>query len=358
MYLIKIKIENHRLKRALRIVAKNVLRPDKIVNAIGNKVINPMLRNRMLFQPYHIDIEPTTRCNLTCTFCQVSDWDRSQITDLSFRDFQQIIKRNPYLLSIKLQGLGEPLLNRDIFKMIEYANSEHIETYINTNGTVFDKEKIKKLFESGLSQLSFSLDTPNRKIYEKIRGKDLFDKVVENIEIAVEERDSTLNNAKVSIWCVLSRYNINELLDLVKLAKNLDVNLLTIQTKLTSFGKDQMKQKNSKIKIILSDKNVRKILREAVDFAKKIGLNFNIYTRNYFSKNKPCSYIKHSAYVSAEGEVTPCCILGDPRIISMGNIHRLKRFSKIWNNAQYRRLRNAINKSELPAFCKDCYTES
>lgn len=327
------------------------------VNLLGNICVNRFLREHMIFQPYKIDIEPTTRCNLNCVFCQVPGWNRSLIKDLSLDDFKDIVSKFPYLKSVKLQGMGEPFLNQELLAMIDFCNQKGIYTTIFNNGTVLNEIMIKKLFNSPPLFLIFSLDTPNRDTYKLIRGKDMFEKVINNINLALAERNNTGSRTRIEIWCVLSKYNLKELDDLVRLAKNLGVDSIAVQTKLTCFSKKELKKKNDIITVDTSGTETADTLRNASILANNIKQSFSLYRGDYFSKNRPCTFIKNSAYVSVEGEIVPCCIIANPSIISMGNIHNVNSINDIWNNQLYKHLRTAIHKNKLPSFCEYCYLQ-
>jgi MoaA/NifB/PqqE/SkfB family radical SAM enzyme len=156
-------------------------------NLFGNICVNRFLKEKMIFSPCKIDIEPTTRCNLNCVFCQVPGWKRSHIKDLSLNKFKDIINKFPHLKSVKIQGMGEPFLNPELLAMINFCNQKGIYSTIFNNGTVLNETTIKALFKSPPLFLVFSLDTPNRETYKLIRGKDMFEKVINNIRLALRK---------------------------------------------------------------------------------------------------------------------------------------------------------------------------
>jgi len=336
------------------ILQKKIFELMKKINEFGNFKINKYLKKNMIFQPSKIDLEITTKCNLKCIFCQVPDWDRKKLQDMSFNKFKYILDQIPFLSLIKLQGMGESFLNKDIFKMIEFANKKGIKIETTTNGTILSKEKIKKLFKNPPSKISFSLDTPNNITYKKLRGKNMFNDIINNIRLTIDEKNKTKSNTKIRIWCILNKYNIDQVPDLIRLAKKLTVDELVIQTKISSFGKLNLKDKNKKIKVNVFKKEILSKLNKAKEFAKKKELKLTVFKENYFTKTDPCNFIKSNPYISVEGEIVPCCIIADPKIISLGNIFKEK-FTKIWNNKKYKQLRKAHNKNILPNFCKDCY---
>ena len=76
-----------------------------------------------------MDIEPTTGCNFRCTMCQVSSPNFIS-KNMDYEMFKKTIDDNKQLLKIKLQGMGEPLVNNN-FLSIKCAG---LSAEITTNG--------------------------------------------------------------------------------------------------------------------------------------------------------------------------------------------------------------------------------
>ena len=72
------------------------------------------------------------------------------------------------------------------------------------------------------------------------------------------------------------------------------------------------------------------------------------------SKTNKCSYPWSTPYISAEGMVVPCCLIGNPSVLSLGDINK-NSFTKIWNSDEYKNLRKSIQNHELKEYCKNCY---
>lgn len=77
---------------------------------------------------------------------------------------------------------GEPLLNHDLPRILSHAKQLGFITKLSTNGILYPEqaEELRGL----VHWIYFSLDTTSREEYERIRGVDGYDKVVESIQIA------------------------------------------------------------------------------------------------------------------------------------------------------------------------------
>ena len=70
--------------------------------------------------PRSIYIEPTSRCNEFCQQCPRTLLSREDDRDLSFDKFRYIVDQFPVLERVVLHGLGEPLLNKELPRMVRY----------------------------------------------------------------------------------------------------------------------------------------------------------------------------------------------------------------------------------------------
>jgi len=86
----------------------------------------------------------------------------------------------PY--SVKFNWRGEPMLNKGLPYMIQYAKRKGVhEVSFNTNGLLLTPENITQLAHSGLDWIIISVDGATKATYEKIRTGGNFEKLVKNI---------------------------------------------------------------------------------------------------------------------------------------------------------------------------------
>ena len=80
--------------------------------------------------PYALMIEPSDLCNLNCSICYTQKIKRKRNHNfLSFNEFKKIIDNaKNYCVYINLWIAGEPLLNKELERMISYANKKNIIT--------------------------------------------------------------------------------------------------------------------------------------------------------------------------------------------------------------------------------------
>ena len=185
-------------------------------------------------KPISIVLSITYRCNLSCRHCDI--W-KSDIKELSTNEIKKgilMLKRwlGPYQLIIT--G-GEPLLRKDLIKIIRFCTEHHITTNLCTNGTLIDKNLANKILDSGLRSISISLPTLNSNAYDSIKNrKGTFAKVYNGIQyLNVKNR-----KLEIIIATIVMKYNIDSLLEITKWIKKNNLNGLDLQPLLNNLGSD------------------------------------------------------------------------------------------------------------------------
>jgi len=292
-----------------------------------------------------IIIEPSNICNLKCPLCPTSTLKRNR-GFLSLENFKKIIDDIPNLKSINFGWAGEPLLNKEIFKMVKYASSKGIKTGVSTN-TVLLNEYVDEALKSGLDTLIVCLDGASKETHEKYRIGSNFESIKKNIkEFCQEKKKRKLKKPRVVLQSLLTKHNEHEVQDIIKLAKSLGVNSLDFKT--LSLGSS----------VSLAEKIKR--AKEFLPSSKFSRYNLKEGTPALKSKPKLCSWLRQSV-VLWNGDVTTCCYDFEGSL-KTGNVFRDGGFKKVWKSEKYKKYRKKIIRKEFN-LCKNCsrtgeYTKS
>ena len=157
----------------------------------------------------------TYNCNLKCKMCPF--WKRST-TDLSTEKEKTILKHiyDSGVCGIAFEG-GEPLLRKDLNEILDYSRSLPLQTSLITNGTLLES-KIDEIAQYINGGVYVSLDGIE-KTHDEIRGvSGCFKKAIKGISAASKKIPVAINTTIIA-------ENVNEIEDLVKLAKELDVKI-------------------------------------------------------------------------------------------------------------------------------------
>ncbi|RTL65212.1 MAG: radical SAM protein, partial [Hyphomicrobiales bacterium] len=122
--------------------------------------------------PVCLYLETTNRCNLLCTTCPRTYDTLEPEADMSWELFTRIVDQIPDIARVVLHGVGEPMLVKDLPRMIRYLKARGAYVLFNTNGTLLTAKKGRELADTGLDELRVSLDAADAKTFLLVRGRD------------------------------------------------------------------------------------------------------------------------------------------------------------------------------------------
>lgn len=312
--------------------------------------------------PVHIQLEPSNYCNLKCKMC-IRDNIKANNKNMSFEEYKKIISQiKPG--KITFAGSGEPTINKELFKMIKYAGEKNISTMISSNMSLLNNGDAEELVKSGLKVVKVSIDAATRQTYLNVRGEDCFEKIIYNISgIVSAKRKEGFNTPQIRFDYVILKDNINEMSEVIKLAKNIGVNTVYFRP-LQKVGLKEKTQKELTENFDI--KAMRKILLETGRIARELNIftntgeilkNINYYNELYELRlppvNKMCLLPWLQTFVAANGDVSPCCALYFNEGFKIGNIFE-ESFKNIWNGENYRDVRKKFKKHKVLNICRDC----
>ena len=111
---------------------------------------------------------------------------------------------------------GEPLLRQDLFAILDYVRKCGFSTSLMSNGTLIDGDMARRIREAGVSDVQISLDGLET-THEDLRGRGSFKRTLEGI------RNLVSHGVEANINLTVSRLNMNETRELVRLAEELGV---------------------------------------------------------------------------------------------------------------------------------------
>jgi len=139
--------------------------------------------------PLYINAEATGNCNLMCVGCFRFSRKTEGRGYMNFNLFKKIVDEGKEygLKAINPSWLGESFLHPQIIEMINYAKSQDIlDVVIDTNGTLINEEMSKKIIDSGLDRVVFSIDVATESEYNRVKCGSDFKEVNENINYLID----------------------------------------------------------------------------------------------------------------------------------------------------------------------------
>lgn len=296
--------------------------------------------------PEYVVVDTTNNCNLGCPLCPTGQ-NRNEYPKgiMKFETFKKIIDElGEWLYDIYIGNWGEPLLNPELYKMIEYAHECNIRITIFTNLNILDNDIAEKLVKSNLECLNISLDGAAQESYQRYRKNGDFNKVIENIKLIIETKKRYKADFPIIVWQFLvMRHNESETQKAQEMAEELGIQFKLARIR-CDMGRELFMNQRERFE------SVKQWLPESAKYSKYD------YEQNT-SKNlkQTCDFLWDFSVINWDGGVAPCCGVYRKEDI-FGNINNGS-FKSIWNNAKYRAARRFVSshiEQEAHTVCHNC----
>lgn len=183
--------------------------------------------------PITMDIAWTRRCNAACDFCAAkTQASASPSLDIPREKAFEFLADAAELgvKGISLISDGESTLVDYYADSIEEAGRLGIKVGLGTNGIAFDRPLLERILPH-VTYLRFNFSAGERERYAQIMGVKpaLYDKVMENIRIAMDivRRDGLATNVNMNLVC--DPKDSDQLLPFAKIARELGVHYAVIK---------------------------------------------------------------------------------------------------------------------------------
>jgi radical SAM protein with 4Fe4S-binding SPASM domain len=324
---------------------------------------------RDLKLPKVLYIETTNRCNLRCKGCILyrGNWEPDR--NISLEELIRITDQLPDLEQVYLHGIGEPLLNKELPEIIRHLKRRNVYVLFNSNGILLNSQRKQDLITAGLDELRISLDAATSDGYKKIRNSNNFQQIVENLKsFLLFQKKQQVALPKLSLWFLGTADNIAELPGFVQLAAEIGIGEIYLQ-RLVYF------QDNEGYGVARGTKTLQESVDGSSDLIKKsqdmaAGLGIRV---NASGLGQPMESLQAEArakspwrncyrpltlmYVTANGNVLPCCISPfatvDFSSIILGNVFA-NSLEEIWTGSKYENFRKQHQTSKPPKCCRGC----
>ena len=276
-------------------------------------------------------------CNYTCQMCPQTNpgrgasFKRKMPLDEFKRILDEIVPKhgNP---QINLEGSGEPTMAKDLDKYVKVVKDKNLKCFMYCNGAKLNGDFMKRVIDSGIDFIRFSIIGYSRSEYIKWMNVDNFDLIKNNVLETKNYVEKSKSKCQISTYHLITdnkkiEYQLNNY------KKNVinELGVLSYVWKMHNWSgnyDNSTNARNGKIK-------------------KTCGRPF-----------APELTIRSGGSIGKTGAVVPCCqTLGPPNEEKsiLGHLSD-KSFEEIWNGDKYNNLRNAHKKSnfDLIDYCKNC----
>lgn len=314
--------------------------------------------------PAELYLEVTNRCNLKCRMCPQFWGMPEPDADLDIAQVSAIITQLPRLDRVVLHGVGESVLNPALPEIVRLVRERGAHTLMNSNGTILTRKRVTALVHAGLDELRVSIDAASPETYEHIRGADALGKLIRNLGVVHEVKaELGAERPALSLWVMGLQESLRELPQVVALAAEAGVEEVYLQRLVTS----ERGIANTTNSLYGADGEVLDPLAEAHRLAEELGIQLkgsgnttgadSVKPTEADAPWRACRRPWSLMYVTANGNVLPCCIsvfTDTPHEeLILGNVFETP-VAEVWNGPRYRAWRGAMMEGEPPKACKGC----
>jgi radical SAM protein with 4Fe4S-binding SPASM domain len=290
-------------------------------------------------------IEIGNKCNLKCPGCPtgLGTTDKIEQGMMTYDQFIILLKNiMPFPKKIALFNWGEPFINKDFIKIVQACTERNISTRIDTNLAIktFSSSFIDEIINSGLVEMSVSIDGITQKNYSKYRVGGDINVVFNNIKGILRAKKKHNSQTPNITWRFLvADYNKHEIDNAQLIADKLGIPIIYSPF---SFWKNN----NDGILVELSKLNDDLSLKRKHQFPKH--LDFRTHP---FLHQSHCRQPFNLFVINWNGEVFPCCQISKGK--GIGNIFESS-IKDIWNNTQFKEVRNYLynyGSNDIDSYC-------
>ena len=335
-----------------------------------------------------LQVEISTLCNAACLYCPrtvyASRWRNSLMPLALFNRLIPVFKKTRL---VYLQGWGEPLTHPDFLTMVQTAKGCGCQVGTTTNGMLLTEDLCRRLIETKLDVIAFSLagiDEDN----DRIRWGTSLQQVL--LAIAMLNRikhQQGSDTPAIHIAYLLLRSHLSDTSRLPHFLTPLGVAQVVVST--LDVVADQSLIDEA---IVPTNGEEYTLFRQHLDGMIATGRDLNLPIHAWLAAPAPgqeghgrtgiashpypdhagndCTeHVLHAAVVAADGGVSPCVytnlrlngeashwVDGRKTILTsmvMGNIAR-QSFAAIWRSRRYRAFRKAHRIGDPLFPCRDC----
>jgi len=319
--------------------------------------------------PFTLDINPTDKCNFKCIHCWQKAFEKIDSNyelpnDRLFEIVKEAIKFS--VEEFEITGGGEPLMRKElVLKIMEMIKRNGKFGSITTNGSLFNSEDVEKIVKTGWDKITFSLDGPDAKTNDGIRGKGNFERVMKSINLFNKTKERMNREYPILKFnVVVNRKNYNKICEMIELAKNVNCSIVHFDS-FTVHSKIGKKLKLTKGHEVEFTKNAK----EAKELAENYGImtDVNFLTSELLEKSNKMedilvketdskdftSLICYEPWwhlvIKTNGTAQPCCLY-DEREETVNN----KSLREIWFGRFFEKIRENITHKQLSNYCSIC----
>lgn len=320
------------------------------------------VQERQAYKPLYVKIKLIFSCNLRCQMC--NHWRQRREPPLPIERWREILEDLAALgcRKVHLSG-GEPLLRPETTELVYLATSLGLRVSLTTNGTLVSKERAQALVAVGLRGVNISLDAPDRKTHDLVRGVPgawrQTVKAIGNLKRAAHKGKPSIRvNTVVSC---LNYHTLGAMPDFVHALGADGLHLLPVNdthARNLNLTRSHVEEYYTQIAPHLAERALALGLFSRAQHAYPFGQSrdavhnarYGLYADGWYDEH-PCFAPWIHALIDYNGLVYPCCMTRE-QISPLGDLKH-QSFHEVWTGKDYEAIRRMMHPPAFPV-CRRC----
>jgi len=295
---------------------------------------------------------------------------------MSMETFMRIHQAMPYAHTVDFTGWGEPLLHKQIYKMIRMAADQECVTTMTSNGTALNQKNRSALLNSGLDRLVISVDGMRSETYDPIRIGSSFEQLSQRIASLASLIDSSDTFLLLGIAFTIQEDNACDLDLIIPWMNSVGTRVLHLKhlNVLSNSGDwdisflrySRPPQRLDPAPLHSLERKIHQLILQAKEAGIKVEMHSEFPMTSTLKGRHCLATPLDSVYFSYDGRMAPCCHFGhhvsrffDGQLhpassLFFGDIGR-QSFQEVWNSPQFLSFREGFQTQLFPEECKTCY---
>lgn len=330
------------------------------------EIIDAIVANTPTAGPVHAELDLTDRCNVACYFCNQQDLRTKE--QIPIRKTTELIDEMVAsgLRSVRLSGGGDPLFHREITEVMAHLAARGVVVdNLTTNGVALNRDIAGYLVNNKAREVIFSLNAVDAEDYARMMKVKpaLFDKVITAIKTLVDVRGDSIYPSIVTQF-LLDRSNVSRMVEMYDLGRSLGVDRIAMNAVLEIPREridrelllrpedaaiaepyvEEVLQKDKDAGLLQIDFAVygwNGMMKRVRDRVGMVPTNMYPVAPSFRDRNDGCFFAWYTAAVTGNGDIRPCCLLLNPDVPPLGNIHETS-MSEHWRGPAFQKMRDEM----------------
>ena len=334
-------------------VMRGAIRGGQLVDFVRNRFAPRA--ELMSGNPTHISFFVTSRCNFHCDMCPTHSTKipesykhrHREAPDMSLDLLRYVLNLYPNVIRVPLVGVGEPLLNPQLFDMVKECLKRKMIVDTVTNGFILD-DYIPDILRSGIDLLCISVNAHTSREFHRMTGnhEKIYSKIINNVEALVRARRNNKSKLRIELSFIIDSYNYPHMRDMIKVGENIGADAVLLNHFLAAPYPGFTPEERC---LYADDSAVREELSRSMSKKYRCDVRWPSLLTQPKEKKTVCRWPFSILTVDGAGNVGGC-----PRAVL--NLHENGTVydNDPWNNAFFKDLRRRHLQGDLFWPCESC----